>query len=198
MGADPSLLAKLEEFGFFCGELKQPMANLRESTDALRKKEELVPVPNVGDVDPSEQDALETQSIKLMNECAAQSGQLNYQSLDKRRKVVLAKLEKLRTLTRWEYINLYGYDQWCSYCEEFGIAEDAETAEKPWFRNYYECPDDGEGNCAGETWETTHSATCNDRCQRCNKEIEPYKSDRLDFDTGQVIEAGTDCRIGSV
>lgn len=36
--------------------------------------------------------------------------------------------------------------------------------------NSYRCPDDG------TEWEDTWTATCNDRCPTCNKEIEPYAS----------------------
>lgn len=162
---------------------------LRESAAALEKRvEPTVEIPEVGDVDPAELDALEAQSKKLFQQCGEQSGMPGYPALDSRRKRVLAKLEKLRTLTRWEYINLYGYNAWRAFCDEHGLTEDHPLAEKPWFRNYYECPDDG------ETWEDEHSAMCNDHCPKCNAEIEPYKSDTLDYDTGVVLEEGTDCR----
>ena len=36
--------------------------------------------------------------------------------------------------------------------------------------NYYKC------SC-GEKWVDIWNATCNDKCTKCNKEIEPYKSE---------------------
>ena len=39
------------------------------------------------------------------------------------------------------------------------------------YKNFYRCPDDG------TEWEMFWSAMCNDRCPKCNKEIEPYKSE---------------------
>ena len=39
--------------------------------------------------------------------------------------------------------------------------------EETWmFRMYYECP-------CGETWEMEHDCCCNDRCPKCDTEIEP-------------------------
>lgn len=41
------------------------------------------------------------------------------------------------------------------------------------FVNFYRCPADG------TTWADSWSATCNDRCPKCGREIEPYKSEDL-------------------
>jgi hypothetical protein len=40
------------------------------------------------------------------------------------------------------------------------------------FNNFYKCP-------CGTEWDNEDSCTCNDRCPNCNKEIEPYKSERV-------------------
>ena len=153
---------------------------LRESADNLRERREANP--------PTELDQLEAESLQLFELCGKESGRPAYPALDAKRKKVLAEIEKHRTLTRWEFINRYEYQAWLDHCETHGLAEDHPDADKPWFRNYYECPDDG------EEWEDEHSCQCNDRCPSCNKEIEPYKSDTLDFDTGEVLEEGSDCR----
>ncbi len=42
------------------------------------------------------------------------------------------------------------------------------------YLNRYLCPDDG------EEWEDTADCMCNDRCPVCNKEIEPFESEKLD------------------
>lgn len=36
--------------------------------------------------------------------------------------------------------------------------------------NYYKCP-------CGEEWQDNWTCACNDRCPKCNKEIEPYASE---------------------
>ena len=48
------------------------------------------------------------------------------------------------------------------------------------FRNDYEC------SC-GETWSDEWSCMCNDRCPKCNKEIEPSQSQELDPESGEEI-----------
>lgn len=45
---------------------------------------------------------------------------------------------------------------------------------KPRFRNYYKCSE------CGAEWQDEWDCTCNDRCPKCDAEIEPYKSDDLD------------------
>ena len=40
-----------------------------------------------------------------------------------------------------------------------------------WFRNYYRCH-----RCAFD-WDNEDDCTCNDRCPRCNAEIEPHESE---------------------
>lgn len=45
------------------------------------------------------------------------------------------------------------------------------------FVNYYRCPNDGTG------WSDIWTATCNDRCPACGREIEPYTSKDLDPDS---------------
>lgn len=44
------------------------------------------------------------------------------------------------------------------------------TVDQPQFVNCYECP-------CGETWNDVWDCACNDKCPKCNKEIEPYKSE---------------------
>jgi len=41
------------------------------------------------------------------------------------------------------------------------------------FVNFYRCDADG------TAWVNSWSATCNDRCPTCGREIEPYKSEDL-------------------
>lgn len=36
--------------------------------------------------------------------------------------------------------------------------------------NYYKCP-------CGEEWQDHWDCACNDKCPKCNKEIEPYESE---------------------
>lgn len=43
------------------------------------------------------------------------------------------------------------------------------------FLNHYECP-------CGASWTDEWACTCNDRCPKCNKEIEPTKSEDLGLD----------------
>lgn len=45
------------------------------------------------------------------------------------------------------------------------------------YHNQYKC-------VCGHEWADTHSAACNDRCPKCNKEIEPFKSDVLEEEAG--------------
>lgn len=40
------------------------------------------------------------------------------------------------------------------------------------FRNRYHCP-------CGEAWESEWDCLCNDKCQKCGKEIEPYQSQEI-------------------
>lgn len=48
------------------------------------------------------------------------------------------------------------------------MADDNEPATS-WYRNFYRCP-------CGEEWTDEWDCTCNDRCPKCNAEIEPYES----------------------
>jgi PHP family Zn ribbon phosphoesterase len=48
------------------------------------------------------------------------------------------------------------------------------------YTNYYRCE-----KCNVD-WEDTWSCTCNDRCPKCNAEIEPHLSE--DNFTGEIIE----------
>lgn len=51
---------------------------------------------------------------------------------------------------------------------------DEDRAEEIRFLNHYKCPYD-------ETeWTDEWSCACNDRCPKCNKEIEPYESEEID------------------
>ena len=49
------------------------------------------------------------------------------------------------------------------------------------FRNHYRCPE-----CIAE-WDDAADCTCNDRCPECGDEIEPYRSDELDPETGEPV-----------
>jgi hypothetical protein len=51
---------------------------------------------------------------------------------------------------------------------------DKDRTEQVRFLNHYKCPDDG------AEWTDEWSCTCNDRCPKCNKEIEPYESEEID------------------
>jgi rubrerythrin len=46
--------------------------------------------------------------------------------------------------------------------------------------NYYRCSE------CGEEWEDEWDSMCNDRCPKCNAEIEPYMS--TDLTTGEIHE----------
>ena len=50
----------------------------------------------------------------------------------------------------------------------------AETQKNYKIVNRYECP-----SCK-TAWEDTHDCACNDKCPRCNKEIEPYDSEEIE------------------
>ena len=41
------------------------------------------------------------------------------------------------------------------------------------YRNHYRCPNDG------EEWQDEWDSMCNDRCPKCNAEIQPYKSEEI-------------------
>lgn len=53
------------------------------------------------------------------------------------------------------------------------------------FRNYYECP-------CGEEWNSTWSCMCNEKCSRCNKEIEPITSEELCLECGAIVDYAID------
>ena len=53
------------------------------------------------------------------------------------------------------------------------------------FRNYYLC------SC-GEEWNSTWSCTCNERCPRCSKEIEPTSFEELCLECGAIVDEATD------
>lgn len=52
--------------------------------------------------------------------------------------------------------------------------EPKESGPAPWYRNYYRC------SVCRTAWEDEWDCTCNDRCPRCNAEIEPIRSERLE------------------
>lgn len=52
-----------------------------------------------------------------------------------------------------------------------GEDDEADTEDTTWFQNHYR-------HC-GQEWTTQWSCQCNDRCPRCNAEIEPYNSVEL-------------------
>ena len=47
------------------------------------------------------------------------------------------------------------------------------TAPTSLFRNHYDCP------VCGTTWTDEWNCACNDRCPKCNTEIEPYDSKEI-------------------
>jgi hypothetical protein len=54
------------------------------------------------------------------------------------------------------------------------VIPDFEAEEPPtWFRNSYRCDQCGEG------WEDEWDCACNDRCPKCNAEIEPFESEEI-------------------
>ena len=54
--------------------------------------------------------------------------------------------------------------------------EDEEGGESAvWYRNHYRC-------VCGHEWTDEWDCMCNDRCPKCNTEIEPYQSDDLGED----------------
>ena len=52
--------------------------------------------------------------------------------------------------------------------------EAEETEDEKRFHMFYRCPNDG------EEWEDYWSCACDDRCPKCNAEIEPYKYEEKD------------------
>ena len=60
-----------------------------------------------------------------------------------------------------------------TYLEVGGVPEAS-------YVNYYLCPNDG------TLWDDTWSCMCNDRCPKCDAEIEPYASDT---DDGLTVHA---------
>ncbi len=58
--------------------------------------------------------------------------------------------------------------------DESGRDSDEDRAEEIRFINHYRCPDDG------TEWTDCWSCAGNDKCPRCNKEIEPYENEEID------------------
>ena len=55
--------------------------------------------------------------------------------------------------------------------EVIGLLDwEPEGEESRTYRNFYRCPNDG------TKWQDEWSCMCNDRCPKCNAEIEPYRS----------------------
>ena len=51
-----------------------------------------------------------------------------------------------------------------------------------WYRKYYRCSE------CGHEWQDEWDCLCNDRCPKCNAEIEPY--DYEDLDEPDLAEQG--------
>lgn len=49
----------------------------------------------------------------------------------------------------------------------------------PLYRNHYRCSVVIDGKPCGAEWSDEWDCMCNDRCPRCNAEIEPYESDDI-------------------
>jgi hypothetical protein len=81
--------------------------------------------------------------------------------------------EDLVFVQRCRACNLYATDMAAAEAraDELDAEVLAVVCRQPQFVNYYQCPDDG------KKWVMTWSCMCNDRCPRCNHEIEPYKSE---------------------
>ena len=67
---------------------------------------------------------------KLNRDCGRASGFPNYPYLDRQRRSLIREIESERVLSRWEYICLYGYSEWCEFIRENGLPENHSTAEE--------------------------------------------------------------------
>lgn len=68
--------------------------------------------------------------LNIANERAARaSGHPGYPAADRARKSLIKKAESMRPLRRSEFINLYGYQQWRDYTEQYGLPEDHKWAD---------------------------------------------------------------------
>ena len=56
--------------------------------------------------------------------------------------------------------------------------------EPVYFKNFYRCPNDG------TEWVDEWSCTCNDRCPTCNAEIEPYRSEDVEYPSAKASGVG--------
>lgn len=77
-----------------------------------------------------ELDALNKKSARLEERSGRMSGLEGFQSCHDEWCQVLKQIEslRLRPLTRWEFINLYGYGQWRSFVDANGLQEDSPEA----------------------------------------------------------------------
>lgn len=69
--------------------------------------------------------------LKTLNaRCAGSTGLESFPHYNARRREVLLELEKLRHLTRWEYICCYGYPAWRKYADTHNLPEDHPHADQ--------------------------------------------------------------------
>lgn len=71
---------------------------------------------------------------------------------------------------------------------EIGPYSGAFFGEEVIYHNQYKC-------VCGQEWEDTHTAACNDRCPKCNKEIEPFKSDVVEEEAGSYSRPSFQCSL---
>ena len=71
---------------------------------------------------------------------------------------------------------------------EIGPYSGAFFEEEVIYHNQYKC-------VCGQEWEDTHTAACNDRCPKCNKEIEPFKSDVVEEEAGSYSRPSFQCSL---
>lgn len=60
----------------------------------------------------------------------------------------------------------------CDWQHPATVLDELKREESAWYVNKYRCP-------CGAEWHDEHDCMCNDRCPKCNKEIEPYESEEV-------------------
>jgi len=57
---------------------------------------------------------------------------------------------------------------------ELWLRQSKEAQERKWYMNHYRCSE------CGTEWDDEWDCMCDDRCPRCNAEIEPYASEEVE------------------
>jgi len=70
------------------------------------------------------------------------------------------------------YMEDLPYETYCLDEEAYRRVVENDRSSRTVYRNRYRCP-------CGEEWEDEWECMCNDRCPRCNLEIEPFESHEI-------------------